>query len=166
MKRRNGFVSNSSSTCFTFLFKENDKKDIFKKLSKNRHQFDFMSVDSDDIINSITELIDKNRIYDVEITLIDLNERIEIEKEDISDNYRDDDWFAQFGYENIARHLDLILIFKKAYNNGYKYAASIYYGDNEGDECMTEVANTMKENADIIDGMVNEDFCIIVERNR
>lgn len=159
MKKRNGFVSNSSSTCFTFLFKSEEYEEIVKSLYRNKKEFSVIRCDPDEVVKSIVKHIDNKGLSDVSEKLEEVNETIESLKKNIVDH--NISFMRDLYYDFINRNSYL----KHCYENGFNNYIDIYYGDNEGDEAGTDVAICMDMNSFHIN-IENNDFVVVKESNR
>ncbi len=161
MKIRNGFVSNSSSTSFTFVFKTPHIKEALNILNKYEDKFDlatdlfgdFIKINGHDVVDCIEENVSNLNYID---DLLD-------EKEEEFDAFKDDN--HGIGAQ-IKRHLSLIIHnLKNLRESGFYYFFSINFGDNEGDVAGGDIGNTMDYEGRHIE-IHEEDMIVFTEQDR
>lgn len=143
MKIRQGFVSNSSSTSFTFLFKTNDLNEAMRTLRKYKNRFDLAEpeglydanisarINGHDVIDCIEENVDN--LYSIDELISERKEEFEAFKDD----------YHGIGSQ-IKRELSHIIAnLEDVKENGFIYLFTINFGDNEGDISGGEIGNIM-----------------------
>lgn len=132
MKTRNGFVSNSSSTSFTFIFKGDNFNDFARLMKKYKKHFKLSYPDAwwsgeentsteydyQDIINAIRCVIDREKIPEyedkvailpVETLIKEYQEQIKLYEEEVQDilfqRAKDDEAKREYDYVNSDDYL-------------------------------------------------------------
>lgn len=140
MKIRNGFVSNSSSTSFMFLFKTNDPFEIRKTVEDSIYeQFKDDSL-YDKIRSSIlnnTEKYSLNRLSSVSSLIKANNDKLNTYK-NLSNN---EQLFLRFVLPPQLKFLSKIF---KAYNLGFFSVFYLDYGTDDSDENNYELSEEIE----------------------
>ena len=179
MKIRTGFVSNSSSTSFTFIFKGNDFEDLYTMMRKYDQYFDLYNADLfgeplhcnvEDIIKAIKEKAKIGSEYESNNPMIitPISKLISTSKETIEQNKkqieqlekRNDFWLNLI--MDKAMEISDLEDDKKA---GFNGAFIIEFGDNHGDICGGDVGNLMDYEGRTI-SINKPDFIVYTEQNR
>ena len=169
MKKRNGFVSNSSSTSFTFIFKGDTVQDLSKTIQKYGKCFDLeymywddncYSCNAQDVSEAIEAYIDDpknmlNRHDKVSVILIDDYIEVIIKEIKESTGYR--------GYvDDLKKQLVKIQSAKK---KGLTSVLNIEFGDNDGDISGGDLGYCMDYEGRYI-SIDKKDFIVYTEQNR
>ena len=186
MKLRNGFVSNSSSTSFTFCFKGNKIETLYNMILKYRRYFDLSfsgwdeyayTCNASDIVKSIEGLMKNNEKAEWDkIEIMTINDLIEVNKKDIKEMDRE---IAESkkekkicGYDStkwkmeIKQHYaDKIETLNRIKKQGPDHAVIIGFGDNDGNISGGDVGNAMDYEGRNIH-ISEKDFAVFTEQNR
>ena len=183
MKIREGFVSNSSSTSFTFCFKGGTLDRLFELMRKYKSHFNLSyhcygndegyNIHVEDVISSIEQLGVTNGIWGFRIiTMVDLLDQqtrhladcIRYNQED-KDRNKDISWRDHYYEEEITKVKINIQETKKLIKKSFDTAIIIGFGDNSGDVSGGAVGYTMDYEGRMI--RINEpDFVVTTEQNR
>ena len=168
MKRRNGFVSNSSSTSFFFVFGSKDINHIKNVLNKYKDRFNLsyhmvdeeISCTGDEVIYEILRNINNiNNIgnFNIDVIIENINKDLERLKSIISDNMHDRYWMGI----TFNKTLYLLNGLKDAKNNGLEYTYVVPFGNEEGDDNVNALMDLKSESLN----MREDDLYILVENN-
>jgi Icc-related predicted phosphoesterase len=182
MKLRQGFVSNSSSTSFTFIFKGKDMEALFNKMIENSAHFDLYSdtygltetkhITVNDVIDAVRSNSKGNLgEYDAPIC-IKISEAIKKAKKNIKDmqKWEDESIARGNGHDqyyidevfNLTRKLSQLEDLKK---KGFKTVAVIGFGDSHGLVSGMDVGSIMDYEGRYIH--INKpDFVVYTDQNR
>ena len=137
MKIRGGFVSNSSSTSFTFIFKGDKIEDLFNLIKKYNQYFDLYFTDSgekelhctaEDVIKSMEEIKPNLKIENINSLRLYIKTRmrdLEITSEKNKDHH---DWYSEY----LSDCMDKELLMEEAAKREFTNALVIDFGDNSG----------------------------------
>ena len=154
MKIKSDFVTNSSSTSFTFAWK-GDKIDLMKELIKHSKDFDLqyedyedklLTVDVWDIVRSIDDVMKNNpedAYYKPEIVSID--EKIKEVKRSI-EYYKElanDDDTGRWWSDSLEEEEEKLKLFESIKEKGLLSTFTIGFGDNHGEICGGRIGYTM-----------------------
>jgi hypothetical protein len=161
MKVRNGFVSNSSSTSFTFCFKTPHVKEALNILSKYEDKFDlaadlfgyFVKIDGNDVIDCIEENV--NSLFSIDDLIF--------EKRENFDAFKDD--YDGIGLQIKREISHQISKLENLKEQGFNYFFSINFGDNEGDIAGGDIGNLMDYEGRHIE-IHEEDMIMFTEQDR
>lgn len=173
MKIRNGFVSNSSSTSFTFVIKGEYIEDLFFMLDKYGEYFNLYgnwgAEKEDDIQNcnvyTVMERICKikdKRIIPIDTAISDVEEKIKhIAATYASSKGEHNAWLLENSFKYVYEKADL----EKLKKSGFTTVVEIDFGDNHGDVCGGVVGYLMDYEGRNI--YINKpDFVVWTEQNR
>jgi hypothetical protein len=188
MKIRNGFVSNSSSTSFTFVFKGDNVKDLSEKILKYKSHFN-LSFDTSwpgydgtqyycnalDVVEAIENCVVTPKYEDDKVSVCDIDEYIgslvelikendrEIEKEKKEENKRYNlfDLFYSFNQDLKAKIEKL----RGAKKNGLTSVLIIGFGDNNGNISGGDLGYCMDYEGRYI-SIDEKDFLVLTEQDR
>ena len=184
MKIRNGFVSNSSSTSFTFIFKGSKLDDLYAMISKYGDHFKLSHIGWDDIpdtcnaesvIRSIRGAARSTSKYDFEnISIVSIDKHIsELKKQvKVNDEAIEEDEKADKGYSltdlysgwnaEINDKIEKLEALKK---NGLTSICQVDFGDNHGQISGMGIGTVMDYEGRHIN--INaEDFAVMIDQNR
>ena len=178
MKVKHGFVSNSSSTSFFFIFKGEGKDDFRSTLEKNKDRFDLIYFDytgkclhvrHKEIFDAIFDAIesDKASIYEIDGLVDYYQEDLDYHIKDLKSlEYNNiNNHFHKWCMENIEyikKQLDLV---NKAKRKGFNKHFIIDFGDNHGTISGSDLAVVMDcEGRNI--NINNDDLILFTELNR
>jgi len=191
MKIKADFVTNSSSTSFTFIFRGNSILDLFEKMRKYKNKFEIeyeypeycdeymngpIKINVEDIISSIEEGIAKNNKYyekdDIDYVRIGdieaLEERIipnlDYCLKEVADNIVNNKRTPQYVFDEINTFNNQLDILEKAKKKNMK-SLVIGFGDNHGEVCGTPVAFAMDYEGRNIK-IDKPDLIVYTEQNR
>ena len=192
MKIREGFVSNSSSTSFTFCFKGDKLQTLYEMIVKYSKYFelsmdepyyfdkskDTISCDAADVVKSIKAVVKANRKskwYKIEvISLDDLirkyqeildSDTREFEREKKDPKNTNDEWSSIFYTQDIAHNKKLIQKVNRLKEKGLTHCVEIGFGDNHGDICGGDIGNLMDYEGRNI-SISNNEFAVFTIQNR
>jgi len=168
MKIRGGFVSNSSSTSFTFVFKEDNIEDCFNILKKYKDYFNLYDIDTgtsingDEVIAQMKSYIDE--VYHIDNCLVELEEQkqsyFNIMQEDKKRGFEDDLFYSL--YNDAQMKVEKI---KDLKDKGFRSFFSINFGDNHGDISGPPIGSGMDyEGRDI--ELKEDDVYMFTEQDR
>ena len=158
MKIRNGFISNSSSTSFTFCVKTDNIQDLTDLIKKYSYYFDitgetygygnteFYTVDASQVAEAIYNVYDPNSNNSYEHAII-----VSIDREIANVNRSIEDYIkllaegSKYKYFKLAlkEYRQMLNKLQKAKNDGFKYLIKIQFGDNHGPVCGTPLSIVM-----------------------
>ena len=192
MKARKGFVSNSSSTSFTFAHKGKDIGELYDQIHKYNQYFDLhyyncydnksLRIGAGDVVDAIQQCDIKERPDYCEPITFTIDEHIKDLKSHLE---RDKKYF-----QKVVKQMDANPEKAKNLNSCYSYALEqvfeaekkiedfeklkedrfttvhvIGFGDNDGDVCGTDVGVVMDYEGRNI--YINKhDFYVVTEQNR
>jgi hypothetical protein len=175
MKIRTGFISNSSSTSFTFCIKGNTIKDLFTLFRKYHKKFDLQyddyKINAETIIGSIKALepTTNTRRRWGGYRLVPMAEVLDdsIKRMESIMGYIQDEKIGMMDYykEELEDSKEKISYVKKLINKGFNTAIMIGFGDNDGEISGGAVGITMDYEGRGIK-MNEPDFVIMTEQNR
>ncbi len=172
MKIRQGFVSNSSSTSFTFMIKGDKMEDVYDLIKKYNQYFDLyysswddekMHCTADNVVKAIKEV--KNvkliRIEKFKKDLEEHRERIskELEKEKSKDYLND--WY----FKDLMDMMEKEITIDDTVKSGFKNVLIIGFGDNDGEISGDPIGTTMDYEGRCI-SINKPDFIVFTEQNR
>ena len=176
MKIRDGFVSNSSSTAFTFIFKGNPKVDLPALILKYRKHFDLVYDEEEGWVCSPTEVADAlekqlNEPYEeyrdhpkvqtVDEVIRETERSIESWKKYREENGNEDGWYNSWIDEE-TEHKEKL---EKAKERGLDIVVLAWFGDHDGPWAYTGLGYAMDYEGRYID-IDEEDFVVFTEQNR
>lgn len=188
MKTRAGFVSNSSSTSFTFVHKGEDEQDLCDLMIKWHQYFelsdpygDYGSISVTDVVSAIERLTfgakdadqewDKPSVYSIDKRIEELEaqskeylERYhkELDKEaDEESRYDCSQWLHDYYWRFYEKACDL----KRLKEKGFTTVHVVEFGDHHGHVSGGAVGNIMDYAGRDIN-MAKEDFVVFTEQNR
>lgn len=171
MKIKADFVTNSSSTSFTFIFKGNHI-DLFKAVLKRAALFNLSidfgtpyTIDVWDVIESIDSVIR----FDPGILQIDneikmCQEDIEYVEKNLAKN-NIEDWERRYDKERRADLNEVMTKLLKAKEKGLVSVFKIGFGDNHGEICGGRIGCTMDCAGSRI-SIDDDDLIVMTEQNR
>lgn len=190
MKIRAGFVSNSSSSSFTFCFNSNDINTLYAMILKYREYFDLSysnyeneihSCTAKDIIEAIKLVMKNNKkaeewnkiyIQTIDEVIEQYQARIEDcqqelkkakDKEKVKDSRYT--WEVDFYTRDIKSYKDTISYFQRIQKKGLTTAITIGFGDNHGEISGPGIGEIMDYEGRNI-SLNKDDFAIYIEQNR
>ena len=162
MKIRQGFISNSSSTSFMFIFKGETKEDLYDAIWKNRKDFHLVTDDNysccaeflvDAIESNLTIVELGNRVNSIDSIIKDLNKSIA----DIS-GYKLDKRTEKVCIDEYNGYIGKLIHLK---DKGFKTILQISFGDNHGDISGGNVGTTMDYESYHFENYEKKDLAII-----
>jgi hypothetical protein len=171
VKIRNGFVSNSSSTSFTFIFKGSSADDLYAMINKYNQYFDLYydisNVDgtsipvhctAEDVINALKTL--KLNVVPIKEHRIDIHKHLK--QYELYDRHdKEGDFWVQTIVDQVMKEEDL----KDAEKNGFTCSVVVGFGDNNGDISGGDIGYCMDYEGRAIH--INKpDFIVTTEQNR
>lgn len=173
MKIRQGFVSNSSSTSFYFITKNNKKESVIQAIKKYGEYFRLIydgysgpySCTENDVIKAIEDLVpdkydDSGKMFPLTKLVEDIQKDIDLEeqwsKEHPNKIHSDEYWMSCLDKKQNVE--DLI----KA---GFTHYMCVGFGDNHGDVSGGQLGYTMDYEGRYIH-IKKEDFVVFTEQNR
>jgi len=152
MKVRQGFVSNSSSTSFVFIFKGESPENLYDSIRNHYDYFDISFYDyennchkcnAEDVINSIKSVLvdeigeeyqcDNTSIVSIDDFVDNLERELNFLEKDIEEINEDRDSFMINTYmQEIFDYVGKISNIKKAKEKGFNSVLKIDFGDNHG----------------------------------
>lgn len=178
-----GFVTNSSSTNFIFIFDGETKEDLYKILKKYPRFFDLeynpfdggtlFKIDVDQVIEAIESVVNKNISYpgpvivqNIDQVIKDREERIEHQKEYYEESVAEDPKRSiGFILDWMMENEELIHMIKSAKRIGMKSVLEIQFGDNNGHISGGDIGVTMDYQGRYIN-LSSLDITILTEQNR
>jgi hypothetical protein len=189
MKIKGDFVTNSSSTSFTFLFKGKSILDLFSLMRKYKKHFmleipefydgdkvEKANINVEDVIDSIEDAItNTNKHYfwnedeylkiqdisDVENRIISY---LDDSLKEVADDRIKGEKTPQYVYDTIRQFTKQLDLLEKAKENDFK-ALEIGFGDNHGEVCGGYVGYTMDYAGRSI-RIEEEDLIVYTEQDR
>jgi len=189
MKIRQGFVSNSSSTSFTFCFKGNKLEDLYTMISKYSKHFDLehegwddlqYKCNSGDIVKAIKGAAKSKSKYDFENIsvvsiddhIVNLKEQIVIndeaikrEQENKDKRYSATDLYSDLYSEWNSNIKDTIAKMRGLQKKGLTSICEIGFGDNHGQISGLGIGSIMDYEGRCIN-INTKDFAVMTEQNR
>ena len=185
MKIRQGFVSNSSSTSFTFVFNGDSVDDLCKVLEDYKNYFELSfenwdgrmcSCNFEDIKNSLKNVVlpqapeDKDKYFDVAYPIPIQQEIDNLTEEALTEgvltsDYVHDVYLYDLSSSEAAANLRKSLIMVNSAEKGLNRVIKVDFGDNHGHVCGGDVGIAMDyvgRNIEIIE----DDLVVITEQNR
>ena len=177
MKIRTGFVSNSSSTSFTFIFKGSKIKELFYLITKYDQYFDLyftpyeekkLHCTAEDVVKSMkrvksnSDLVSiKSFHQNIESEIKLLEKRIEKVKCDRVSKEFEAKWDEEYLFEILNKKSSI----EEAIEEGFEKVLIIDFGDNHGDISGGKVGYCMDYEGRSID--INKpDLIVTTEQNR
>ena len=184
MKTRNGFVSNSSSTSFTFIFKGKSIKDLGKTIFKYKDYFklsydfgwddncDVRHCNAQDVVEAIEGAVerykddkwDRPEVLSIDKHIENLVEIIKSNDKEIEDKKKENKPYGFYGRYNdqLKEHVKKLRAAKK---NGCTSVFVIGFGDNHGEVYGGDVGYCMDYEGRGIH-LYEKDFVVLTEQNR
>lgn len=166
MRIRNGFVTNSSSTNFIFMFKGNKKEELFDLIKKDSKKFklyyDKWKCDHEDVIKSIDECLqeitdyDQVKIYNKDELITKVNDRIAYWKESYG---------KRFFKEAPKDLLKIKYVLDNTDLSNIDSVLEIQFGDNHGNIEGNDIGYAMDYEGREIH-IVKDNFIVLTEQNR
>lgn len=180
MKIRHGFISNSSSTSFTFCIKDKSFNTLYSLIKKYKDKFDLdvdygddckYSCNADMVIKEIKKVVRRKGKYS-KVEIITIDDEIKRIDDNISTIKRciKKDKEKNYDYSYWKKYIKRYDAIKKCRLNkakelGLNYAIRLGFGDNHGDIRDGNVGYTMDYAGRNIK-LVKDDFIIYTEQNR
>lgn len=158
MKRKLDFVTNSSSTSFTFVLKAPKKVELMKQIAKHAEAFrltyhgwddEVTTIDEWDVIEAIVEACQDSNSDPWYLPKFDsIDDRIVAQKEE-ADRYKQsmedesEKRYRKWYKDDYEYALAIFEKLKKAKENGFTGVVTIGFGDNHGEICGGRVGTTM-----------------------
>lgn len=184
MKIKADFVTNSSSTSFTFVFKGSDKFDLYKLMLKHAESFDLENeywgdgngrIDVWDVIRAMDGVIrndDRDMwilpgMLSIDSHLINLRSQLDGTKEYLKKAESEEggiklnDWMIEAKVDEEKR----VKQFEELVNKGFKTIFQIGFGDNHG-EIQGGLIGTTMDYAGREININKDDFVIFTEQDR
>ena len=187
MKIRNAFVSNSSSTSFTFCFKGNDIETLYAMILKYNKYFKLAfncydditySCNALDIVNSIKCVMKSNEKAEewCKIKIVPVDDIVKREEESIKEYEKEIEkeekeknpnrtWSIEYLEQDIRHCEKTIKNFERIKKNGLDHAIQIGFGDNHGEVCGGDIGYSMDYEGRSIH-ILEKDFAVFTEQNR
>ena len=171
MKIRNGFITNSSSTNFIFIFEGSKKENLFNLIRKHNKKFNInwneykdgsYKCNAEDIINCIGECLDTKaeydqvKIYDIKEFIKEINDRVNYWREEYRDMYREN---APEDLLKIKKVTDSKILDKM------DSVLEIQFGDNHGNISGNRIAIAMDYEGREIH-LIDSDLIVLTEQRR
>ena len=186
MKIRNGFVSNSSSTSFTFCLKEASFDALYDKIRKHGDSFklsydrsrgrdpDWAICNADSVIKEIQEYVatqDKRQDWE-HIKFIktydyidEMTRVIKSEEKWLKENEDENLSCINLYEETIIEYKAIVARLNRALRRGLKNVVIIGFGDNHGQICGCHVGLAMDYEGRKIE-IEESDFFVFTKQNR
>lgn len=171
MKIRAGFVTNSSSTNFIFMFKGKTREELIELIRKNSKSFDINYYDdyvgrykcnAEDVINSISDCLNMIDDYN-QVRIYDKKELISRVNKDVS--YWKESYGKNFYKEAPEDLLKIKYILNNVNLNKIDSVLEIQFGDNHGNIRGTDIGYAMDYKGREIH-IVEDNFIVLTEQTR
>ena len=184
MKIKQDFVTNSSSTGFIFIFKGNQRTDLFKQMVKYEDKFKLFNeygpgedyIDVWDIIKELDPLLSSTKqdpwYLPGPLKLNSLLKKIEVElkvnkktlKEELKRESEEPiNWkSSKYTIEYIKENEEKLVKLKKALKNGLDHYIEVSFGDNDGMIQGGRIGYTMDYEGRNIN-LNQKDFMVMIE---
>jgi len=184
MKRKLDFVTNSSSTGFIFIFKGNQRTNLFEKMVKYEDEFKLYNeygsgkpyINAWEIIKTLDPILSSNKEdpyylpgpIQLSNLIKNVDEELEVYKKTLIDELKKEkeeakSWKSSvYTKEYITELTEKVSKLKKAIDNGLDHYVEISFGDNDGLISGGRIGYTMDYEGRHID--INEDdFVVLIE---
>lgn len=171
MKIRQGFISNSSSTSFTFIVKGNTAKDVYKAMKDYGEYFHlwgaWRSEENEEcfvseVIDSLIEIENGAKLESIVSTKKRIEEHIKkLDYVGIEENKQ----LECYWLHSSVRETEKLMLIEEAIKNGFRSVFVVGFGDNHGEICGDKIGYLMDYEGRHI--RINKpDFIVFTEQNR
>lgn len=177
MKIRNGFVSNSSSSSFTFIHKGENLEELYNQINKWNQYFDLRytnyndetaTINANDVINEIKKLGEDPATpitWKIEDYIIHLETELQRTQNYLTKLMKDGKHNNDFVMEYIFKMSSNITELEDLAKRGFRTVHTISFGDNHGNISGEGVGEVMDyEGRNIY--INKEDFVVFTEQDR
>lgn len=167
MKIRSGFISNSSSTSFMFIFKGQTKEDLYDAIWKNRKDFHLVTDDNRsccaewlvDEIESLPDNIIREGSDPINLLIKTRKCILNDNKKYLADSK--DKYFSESWRTIVEDEEQLIKRLQNLKDKGFTWSMIISFGDNHGDISGGNVGTAMDYESYHFKDYEKEDLAII-----